>query len=753
MAAPTRLPPPSTRAIVTADEDGRDSKTTDPGTPLGGEVTNVAGLGSAGDLAVGDIVDKRYRIVGAGIEGGMGVVYPVDHLELNERQALKLLHSHVLDRPGAVERFRQEAQLARGLQHPGIVRVWDFGKWEGRPYLAMEWVEGGTLRQELRRQEQQLGRAVPALARTIEVVEQLAEAVAYAHRQGIVHRDLKPENVLLDGPRVKIADFGIARIMAPGQQVTASQGSGTPSYMAPEQVRGEPGGEQADIYSLGVMLYELLCGVRPGGRFPMPHERDPQVPAGLDGVLVRCLAMDPGARFRSVDEFLVEFRAAVGRGPAPSPAADSGGDAREAPAVTGLAAPTRAAPARQGVAPSPLSLAVVLAVLALPAAWFGKTLAVHRVWAAYASELANISGVPRLVIWAVALGLAALLYRASRIALGVSPGWGPWSGLPMRAAAAVALAVFVIAYAAGYQWLSAATMPADHVVPVAASGTASTERPAVASEKVAATVSAPAEGQRPAPRVPDGVVGTPRPPSSVPASPAPATGVSELTHVRSRPPGAEVYLDWKSIGRTPVALPGADAHGLLMVTRDGYRAAFRSLQRGQRDDIELVLQPDEPRPRSRVLLILAGGAPDDAFASIRTQLIEGGFSVTGAEENAAFRRELDRAGGVSAPLRAWARARFDIDVVLIASLQESSRTMSDQDVSYLGIREAGRTVTRSDVTLDLEMVDLNTGDALATGSARAAGFALNPVQSRQKAVTQAAGDALKALQERLRRSG
>ena len=225
--------------------------------------------------------------------GGMGIVYKARQPRLNRLVALKVLSPERQPDPQFAERFAREAQALARLNHPSIVAIHDFGESGGYYYLLMEYVEGASLREVLRKGRLQ---ASEALA----IVPQICAALQYAHDQGVVHRDIKPENVLLDrAGHVKIADFGLAKIAAPGEPAPAltqeRQIVGTPHYMAPEQIE-TPGrvDHRADLYSLGVVFYEMLTGELPLGRFQPPSDRA-EIDARLDPVVLHA----PGERTRA----------------------------------------------------------------------------------------------------------------------------------------------------------------------------------------------------------------------------------------------------------------------------------------------------------------------------------------------------------------------------------------------------------------------------------------------------------------------
>lgn len=237
------------------------------------------------------------RLIG---KGGMGAVYEARQPELDRRIALKVLPLSLARDPAFAERFEREARTLARLDHSNIVRVHDAGRAGDWFYLALEYVDGVDLRQLLR-----AGECTPRQA--LAIVAQLCDALQYAHDQGVVHRDIKPENVLVDRRgHVKVADFGLAKLLGRAEgsfQLTRSdQAMGTLHYMAPEQVeRPLIVDHRADIYSLGVVLYELLTGELPIGRFPKPSEKA-GVDARLDEVVLKTLEKEPARRYQQASE-------------------------------------------------------------------------------------------------------------------------------------------------------------------------------------------------------------------------------------------------------------------------------------------------------------------------------------------------------------------------------------------------------------------------------------------------------------------
>jgi len=260
-------------------------------------------------LAQDTVVAERYRLLGRLGSGGMADVWCAEDSLLNRRVALKFLHPRFAQDEQFVERFRREASAAAGLQHPNVVGVFDRGVVDGSHYIAMEYVEGASLKDLIQR-----GLSVPE---AVEIVRQVLAGVKYAHERGIIHRDLKPQNVLVDGEgRARVTDFGIARA---GVSEITQTGSvlGTAQYLSPEQAQGLPVTAASDIYSIGVMLYEALTGGVPfdadspvtvalkqvSERPRPPSELNPNVSRALDGVVLRALAKDPANRFASAEEF------------------------------------------------------------------------------------------------------------------------------------------------------------------------------------------------------------------------------------------------------------------------------------------------------------------------------------------------------------------------------------------------------------------------------------------------------------------
>jgi beta-lactam-binding protein with PASTA domain/predicted Ser/Thr protein kinase len=273
-------------------------------------------------IAPDTLVDGRYRIIRRLGSGGMADVYCAEDTQLGRQVALKLLYRRFAEDSEFVERFRREASSAAGLQHPNVVQVFDRGEWDGTYYIAMEYLTGRNLKQVVRDH----GALEPALA--VDLTIQILKAARFAHRRGIVHRDIKPHNVIVDDEgRAKVTDFGIARAGASDMTETGSI-MGTAQYLSPEQAQGHPVDARADLYSIGVVLYELLCGAPPfDAESPVtialkqvseepvpPMRRNPAVSPALDAVVMRALRKDPAQRFQDADAFIAALESAMAGG-------------------------------------------------------------------------------------------------------------------------------------------------------------------------------------------------------------------------------------------------------------------------------------------------------------------------------------------------------------------------------------------------------------------------------------------------------
>ncbi len=255
----------------------------------------------------------RYKVLGTLGKGGMGEVFRAFDNELDGEVALKIVND---EQDASLARFRREIALSRKVTNPNVLRVYDLGEHEGLRFLSMEYVDGEDLGAMLKRE----GRL--SLERALALFRQVCVGLAAAHEQGVVHRDLKPQNVLVDkADHVRVADFGIARSIGDSGLTATGAQIGSPAYMSPEQVKGDATDERSDIYSLGVMLYQLVGGATPF-QAPTPHavmemrlhktpkplrEVEPATPAHIDAICARCLALDPAARYPSVLALLADF--------------------------------------------------------------------------------------------------------------------------------------------------------------------------------------------------------------------------------------------------------------------------------------------------------------------------------------------------------------------------------------------------------------------------------------------------------------
>ena len=400
---PTRPHPLPPRPVATPPLDGRlttplpNPQRSASGTladPESATVVSTGGL-SSGRLRLGgpvfvagDLVAQRYRIVRFLAQGGMGEVYEAEDIELRQEVALKTVSAHIGGDPAAIDRFKREIALARRVTHPNVCRIFDLGQHLLPPlpdgqqlppltFLTMELLRGETLSQLLRRR----GRL--GVDEALPLIEQMAAALDAAHRAMIVHRDFKSENVFLvddatlGGKRAVVTDFGVARGADSSDrfaaQVTGLGIVGTPAYMAPEQVENKEITAAADLYALGIVIYEMVTGKLPfespnplttavkrlKEAPPPPHVLVPDLPAYWEKAILRCLEREPGDRFATAGELVEALRKPV-RGP--RPAESKAAELKPPPAPLPLPAPPRPA-----AAPMPRSskLALVLLVVVL----------------------------------------------------------------------------------------------------------------------------------------------------------------------------------------------------------------------------------------------------------------------------------------------------------------------------------------------------------------------------------------------------
>jgi serine/threonine protein kinase/tetratricopeptide (TPR) repeat protein len=270
----------------------------------------------ADELTRGTLFAGRYEIIEELGEGGMGAVYRAQDTKLNEEVALKLIRPEIAADKRTVERFRNEIKIARKITHKNVCRTHDFGE-EGKTlYLTMEYVRGEDLKSLIHRMK------ALTVGASLSIARQIAEGLGEAHKQGVTHRDLKPGNVMIDKDgQAKVMDFGIARSLH-GGGITAEGGIiGTPEYMSPEQVEGKPADGRADIYALGIILFEMVTGRVPfegetafsiankhkSELPPVPKKIAPQIPDGLSRLILRCLEKDRAKRYQTTEELIADL--------------------------------------------------------------------------------------------------------------------------------------------------------------------------------------------------------------------------------------------------------------------------------------------------------------------------------------------------------------------------------------------------------------------------------------------------------------
>ena len=267
------------------------------------------------DTLIGTLFDERYRILRKLGSGGMANVYLAEDEDLGRRVAIKILNDRYANDEAFTERFRREAKSAAALSHPNIVSIYDRGQADGRPYIAMEVIEGRSLKELI------MNTGPLPIGEAIEYAKQILSALRFAHRHGIIHRDIKPHNILLGHEnRLKVTDFGIARY-GPSQMTEVGSIMGTAQYLSPEQARGAPVTASSDLYSAGIVLYEMLTGKTPfTGETPIeiamkhlneppspPSELRPEISPELDQIVLRSLAKDPHERYETAEEFSADL--------------------------------------------------------------------------------------------------------------------------------------------------------------------------------------------------------------------------------------------------------------------------------------------------------------------------------------------------------------------------------------------------------------------------------------------------------------
>ncbi len=335
----------------------------------------------------------RYLVTRRLGRGGMAEVYEANDPLLNRQVAIKVIYAHLASQEGFDQRFRREAQLVASLRHPHIVQLYDFGIENEQPFMVMEFLNGGTLQDRLA-QWRSRGAVMP-LAETARLLTKLASALDYAHERDAIHRDIKSSNIMFtaEGEPV-LTDFGIAKMLSDAAQLSAT-GSvmGSPAYMAPEQAAGQPVDARSDLYALGIVLYEMVCGRVPFQADsptavmmqhitqppPPPRQFNPQLPAAAEAVIQKALAKDPAARFSRVSEMATAFQTAVTSSEttrvnamfALDPAATLVADEPTTPPAAAAPLASRTTPASQTPAPLPANAPVGRAA----PSWLAPTLA------------------------------------------------------------------------------------------------------------------------------------------------------------------------------------------------------------------------------------------------------------------------------------------------------------------------------------------------------------------------------------------
>jgi eukaryotic-like serine/threonine-protein kinase len=290
-------------------------------------ITGVSAIALSGgnggaQLQAGSVFANRYEIIKILGEGGMGAVYKARDMELEREVALKVVRPELGNNPEILQRFKQELILARQVTDRNIIRIFDLGEAQGIKFITMEYVEGQNLHQLLRQ------RGKLEVTEAVNMMEQVAAGLAAAHREGIIHRDLKPGNIMCDvNGRVVVMDFGLARTLSGDGMTRTGAMLGTMEYMSPEQAQGKELKASSDIFTVGLILYELLAGVTPfhaesaiASLLMRTQQRavpladiDKQIPGSLSNIVAKCLEKDPAHRYQSAEELDADLRAWQGR--------------------------------------------------------------------------------------------------------------------------------------------------------------------------------------------------------------------------------------------------------------------------------------------------------------------------------------------------------------------------------------------------------------------------------------------------------
>lgn len=271
-------------------------------------------------LSLATALEGRYQVLSELGRGGMGIVYQAYDKQLKEQVAIKLLSPLLSTDGDALERLTREVSLARRVTHPNVIRIHDISEVNGLHYVSMEYFGGSNLKEHLKRS------GPLSLLNAYQILSQICDGLIAAHSQGVVHRDLKAQNILIGRTgQIKIIDFGLARAIHLEGMTATGLIMGTPEYMAPEQVAGKQVDERADIYALGVILFEMLTGRVPfigdspiavgfqqlKDPPPSPRSINPQIPEQVERIILKALEKNPIERYRTVDEMRKEFESAL----------------------------------------------------------------------------------------------------------------------------------------------------------------------------------------------------------------------------------------------------------------------------------------------------------------------------------------------------------------------------------------------------------------------------------------------------------